>query len=320
MMADMSVFLIVLMYAIWSSVFSLGKWTLALSPPLFLTASRMLLASAILLSFLAITKRSSFQLTKRQWISLGVLGLFSIYLTNAFEFWSLQHMTAAKTCFFYSLGPFFSAFFSYLHFGEKMNGRKWLGMAIGFAGFVPVLAMQKGAGELLSSFTYLSWPELSMFAASICTSYGWILLRLLVKGESISPLMANGGSMLIGGGFALVHSLLIDHWAPLPVASGVLPQFFHGILLMTFISNILCYNLYGYLLKKFTATFVSFMGLLSPVFASLNSWLLLGEKPSATILMSTGIVSFGLWLIYSAELRQGYIVKKALPGNGEPSN
>jgi len=51
-------------------------------------------------------------------------------------------------------------------------------------------------------------------------------------------------------------------------------------------------------------------GLLSPIFASLNGWLFLGEPLSWVIFLSTGIVSLGLWVVYSAELKQGYIVKK----------
>ena len=317
-----AMWLILLLYGVWSSVFTLGKWTLSSSSPLFLTASRMILAGCILLVFLAITKRSAFKINLRQLISLGLLAFFSVYLTNAFEFWSLQQMTAAKTCFFYSLGPFFTALFSYLHFKEKMNRRKWLGVAIGFTGFIPVLAMQKGANELLSSLTFLSWPELSMLGAAVCSGYGWILLRLLVSGKNnqpISPPMANGASMLLGGLFALLHSALVDTWSPIPVAPGNLSLFIQGTLLMTFISNIFCYNLLGALLKRFTATFISFMGLLSPVFASLNSWLFLGEPISPIIFLSTGIVSIGLWLIYSAELKQGYIVRKEQSSSKEQS-
>ena len=60
-------------------------------------------------------------------------------------------------------------------------------------------------------------------AAALCTSYGWVLLRLAVK-DSISPLMANGISMLIGGLIALLHSYLVEPWSPIPVsASGFLP-------------------------------------------------------------------------------------------------
>jgi drug/metabolite transporter (DMT)-like permease len=116
--------------------------------------------------------------------------------------------------------------------------------------------------------------------------------------------------MLIGGGFALAHSYLSESWNPLPVESGNFAPFLQGTLMMTFISNILCYNLMGYVLTRFTATFVSFMGLLSPIFASLNSWVFIGEQPSLTIFASTAIVSIGLWIFYSAELKQGYIIRK----------
>lgn len=290
-------------------MFSLGKMALVHSPPLFLTASRMLLAGVLLLGFMALKNRLAFKITPKQLLSFSILALFSIYLTNAFEFWSLQHLTAAKTCFIYSLSPFFAALFSYLHFGEKMNGRKWLGMGIGIGGIIPVLAIQKGSDELLSGLLYLSWPELAMMAASICTVYGWVLLRLIVKDTKVSPLMANGASMFIGGLFALLHSYLVEPWNPLPVAASAIGPFTQGLLIMTLISNIICYNIYGLMLRRFTATFLSFMGVLSPIFASISSWFFLGEPLSPVIFISTGIVSLGLWLIYSAELRQGYILK-----------
>ena len=305
----MSILIVILMYATWSSMFSLGKMALEHSPPLFLTASRMLLAGVLLLGFMALKNRFAFKLTLKQFFSISLLALFSIYLANACEFWSLQHLTAAKTCFIYSLSPFFAALFSYLHFGEKMNGRKWLGMLIGFAGFIPVLAMQKGSTELLTSLSFLSWPELVMMIGALCSVYGWVLLRLIVKDTNVSPMMANGASMLIGGLFALCHSYLFENWTPFPVAGPTWVPFVQGTLVMTLISNILCYNLYGLMLRRFTATFLSFMGLLSPIFASLNSWFFLGEAPSPTIFISTGVVCLGLWLIYSAELRQGYILK-----------
>lgn len=309
----MSIFVVILMYAGWSSIFSIGKMTLEHCPPLFLTASRMLLAGILLLAFMAFKDRFAFRLSMKQFLFIGLLAIFSVYLTNALEFWSLQYLTAAKTCFIYSLSPFFSALFSYLHFGEKLNSRKWLGMAIGFAGFVPVLAMQKGAEETITSLFFLSWPELAMMGAALSTVYGWVLLRLIVKDTTVSPMLANGASMLIGGLLALGHSYLVESWNPLPVSAATFGPFVKGTLIMTLVSNMICYNLYGLMLKRYTATFLSFMGLLSPVFASINSWFFLGEQPSPIIFLSTGIVSLGLWLIYSAELRQGYIRKAEQP-------
>jgi drug/metabolite transporter (DMT)-like permease len=305
----MSIAIVIFMYALWSSVFSLGKMTLQYCPPLFLTGARMVIAGLLLLGFLALFKRSAFKLNRIQLFSILLLSFFSIYLTNALEFWGLQYLSAAKTCFIYSLSPFFAALFSYLHFNEKMNGRKWLGLGIGFLGFIPVLLTQTGSEELLNAFSFFSWPSLAIMGAALCSVYGWVILRLVVKDHAISPLMANGASMLFGGLLAFGHSFLVEGWHPLPFQIENISPVMKGTLIMTLVSNIICYNLYGLMLKRFTATFLSFIGLLSPIFASLNGLIFLGEPISWTIFLSTGVVSLGLWVVYRAELKQGYIVK-----------
>jgi len=307
----MSFLLVLGMYATWSSMFALGKLALQYSPPLFLTGFRMLLAGALLLLFLLFFKRSSLKIERKQLLPLALLAFFSIYLTNILEFWGLQYLSSAKACFIYSLSPFFAAFFSYLHFGEKMNPRKWLGMGIGFVGCIPVFLTRTGSEEFLQVFQFFSWPTLAVAGAALASVYGWVLLRLLVKDSSFSPLMANGSSMLLGGVLALVHSFFVDIWHPFPVAQQDIGKFLEQVLLMTFISNILCYNVYGALLKRFTATFLSFAGLLSPLFASLHGWLFLQEPISWVVLFSTTVVLAGLWVVYFAELRQGYVVSSA---------
>lgn len=307
----MHMFLVVFLFATWSSIFSLAKMTLEHCPPILLTAARMLISSLIILGFLFIRKRKLLKLSKDQIIPISLLAILSIYLTNIFEFWGLQHLSAAKTCFIYSLSPFFAALFSYIHFKEKMNKRKWIGMIIGFLGITPVFLTQSKGESLLGGFSIFSWAELAIIGAALFSVYGWVLLRILVKSKEVSPLTANGWSMLIGGGLALIHSFFIDSWKPFPVGPSDMSGFIQGTLIMTFISNIFCYNLYGFLLKKFTATLMSFMGLLSPFFASLSEWIFLGQKPSLVILGSSCIVILGLWIIYKEELRQGYIIKKS---------
>jgi drug/metabolite transporter (DMT)-like permease len=294
------------MYATWSSVFAFGKVVLATSTPLFITAARMLLAGGLMLGYLLIRKRSAFRLDLKRWCSIGLLAFFSIFLTNILEFWGLQYLSAAKTCFIYSLSPFFASFFSYLHFGERMTKNKWLGMLIGFIGMIPVFMTQTGSEELLNAFSFFSWPTLAIVGAALFSVYGWVILRLVVKDQEISPVMANGSSMMIGGLLALISSLFIDSWNPLPIASGQMGTFAMGTLAMSLLYNIVCYNLYGMLLKRFTATFLSFMGLLSPIFASLSGWLFLGEPLSWQIFLSTGFVSIGLFVFYRSEIKQGY--------------
>lgn len=183
-------------------------------------------------------------------------------------------------------------------------------MGIGFLGFIPVIMTQTGSEELFHFGAFFTLPTLAIMAAALFSIYGWVLLRLTIKDQEISPVMANGSSMLIGGLMALGHSLCVDSWQPTPVNPQMISPFLQGVFFMTVLYNVLCYNLYGMMLKRFTATFLSFVGLLSPIFASLSGWIFLKEPISWTILLSTGIVSIGLWIVYYAELKQGYILSK----------
>ncbi len=304
----MQIFIIFLTFFVWSTSFTLGKNTLEYSPPLFLTGVRMFLAGLIILGFLAVKKRSDLRLRKQQLFPLFLFALTAIYLTNAFEFWGLQYLTAAKTCFIYSLCPFFSAFFSYLQFKEKITGKKLLGLIIGFVGFLPILIHRSDGEKLLGGWHFLSWAEIALIIATLTSVYGWILLRKLGKEDKMSPLTANGYAMLFGGIFALIHSSISENWNPFPVSNY--SSFFVGVFSMILISNLICYNLYGWLLKRFTATFLSFAGLTTPLFAAFFGWLILGETVSWIFFVSIGVISFGLWLVYSEELRLGYIVRK----------
>lgn len=304
------IFYVFLTFFMWSTSFTLGKTTLNYSPPLFLTGFRMFLAGVILLAFLALFRRSQLRVTKKQIFPLLLLALTSVYLTNAFEFWGLQYLTAAKACFIYSLSPFLSALFSYFQFKEKLTSKKLLGLLIGFLGFIPVLISQTSYDDM-GGITFLSWADIALILAVVTSVYGWVLLRKLGK-EDMSPLMANGASMFVGGLFAFGHSLFTENWNPLPVTNFV--PFLQGVLLMIVISNLICYNLYGWLLKRFTATFLSFAGLLTPLFAAFFGWMVLGETVSWTFFLSVGIISIGLWLVYAEELKLGYIKQgKQLP-------
>lgn len=282
---------------------------LVYTTPIFAVSIRMVLGGLILLVFLYFRKQIP-KLSKKQLLSIGILSLFSIYATNILEFWSLSHLSAAKACFLYSLSPFLTAILSYLHFSEKMTKKKVLGLTIGFLGFLPVILQQTGTEGLFQAFFLLTWPEIAMFGAVFFSVYGWILLRILVKGEEISPPFANGLSMLIGGILAFGTSFAINPIEPFPVISGGWASLIPIVIIITLLSNIFCYNLYGYLLRKYTATLLSLFGLLSPVFASLHSWILLNEAPSLTIVGSTFIVLLGLYVVYQEEQKLGYIQAK----------
>lgn len=300
-------FYVLLLYALFASVFTIAKTGLDYTQPFFFIGTRMMLAGFILLGYQKFVKGESFNFNAQIWRRVGRLAIFNIYLTNVFEFWGLKYLTSFKTCFIYSLSPFVSALFCYLIFSEKLTRKKWIGLLVGFAGFLPILMTHTASEGQTGSFFIFSWAEISVMIAAICSVYGWIVLRQLINENGMSPMNANGLSMMIGGILALSHSLLVETWDPIPTTN--IPIYLECALALIVVSNLICYNLYGYLLKKYSATFISFAGLTTPLFTALFGWIFLGEIVTWPFYLSFGIVCSGLFLFDQEELKQTYQTK-----------
>lgn len=269
-------YLVFLLYALFASVFTVSKIGLEYAQPFFFVGVRMALAGLLLLGYQFFFNRSQFALRKEHLVTFVALAIFNIYLTNVLEFWGLQYLTSFKTCFIYSFSPFASALFSFLIFSERLSIKKWLGLLIGVIGIMPALLTQTSAEERAGQFLIFSWAELSVMTAAFCSVFGWILLKQLVQKEGYSPLMANGFSMLLGGIFSLGHSFAVEEWHPFPVVEYV--PFFECALFLIVVSSLICYNLYGYLLKRYSATFISLAGLSTPLFTALLGSFFLAKR------------------------------------------
>lgn len=295
---------VLLLYAMFASVFTIAKTGLQYTQPFFFVGTRMALAGIILLAWQYYSDRQNFTFRKAHLGQLLSLAIFNIYLTNVFEYWGLKYLTSVKTCFLYSLSPFLSALFSYFIFSEKMSWKKWTGLAVGFGGLLPLLINHSASEDLTGQFWIFSWAEIAVLGAVMTSVYGWILLRQLVRDGGYTPSMANGLSMLIGGGFSLVHSSLFEKWDPVPVTEFL--PFAECAILLIIISNLICYNLYGALLKRFSATFMSFAGFTTPIFTAVFGWIFLGEMVTWQYYLSLAIVFPGLLIFYQDELKRDY--------------
>ena len=185
---------------------------------------------------------------------------------------------------------------------STLNKNKWAGLLIGFLGFIPIF-IEKYAEESRVSFV-VSWPEAMMLCAVICSVYGWIQLKKIVS-DGYPAIMANGFAMFWGGALSLTHSWLVEDWAPFPVLEWQ-PFLIYSTLLLI-ISNIICYNLYGVLLKKYSATLLAFAGNTIPMFAALLGWIFLGEEITWLFCLSVCIVTYGLFLFQKEELKKTYL-------------
>jgi len=301
--------MVIAIFALFATVFPIGKMSLLYCQPIFLTSIRMICAGFLLIGYYCIACRwKNHKKIRIDYSLVGnilLLALFNVYLTNVCEFWGLQYLSAGKACFIYNLSPFISALISYFIFAEIMTFKKWLGLCVGFSGFFPILLNSTSTEAAVGGIGFLSWPEISLMTAAISTVIGWIIMRRVVQTTGIPVFYANGWSMLIGGIGALITSYVTEIWDPVPFVDYKIFLGYMTILML--ISNIFCYNIYAHLLKTYTATFLTFIGFTCPLWAAFYGWLFLHEPISSSFMLSCIAVMIGLYIFYSEEIRLGYV-------------
>ncbi len=295
--------IILFMYALFASSFSVGKVLLQYSSEWFVLGTRFFLAGAILLSYQFLWLKEKIHFRKKHFWLYAQITLLGIYASYFFRFYGLKYLTSTKTSLIFNSTPFFAALYSYILFNERLTKKQWIGLVIGFLGLVPILITGSYAEQEIGEFLYISWPELSVLGAVALQSYSWIIVRKLVKDKDHSPIVVNGITMAIGGTLGLVTSFIFEG-----TSSFTSSSFFWGWLFyVVIVSNIICYNLYGYLLRRYSATFVSFAGFIVPFFTALYGWGFLNEQITWHFYVSCFIVFIGLYLFYQDELKDSSV-------------
>lgn len=237
--------LIITLYALLASTFTIGKAAIAYMLPIPFVALRMLVASALLLGYEIVVKKQSIVFHRKDLSLFIQLVLFHIYIAFTCEFWGLKCMDSSKAALLYNLSPFFTALLAYWFLNERMSIRKWIGLIIGFLGFVPLLIIPAyNEWSCTNNGSVVSLPEIALLIAVISTSYGWIVVKRLMdtpttsydisdsstivtkstpsKKEYYSPNMLNGVSMLYGGILMVITSLVLygRDWCVLTLPSA----------------------------------------------------------------------------------------------------
>lgn len=310
---------------LFASTFTIGKAALAYTTPIFLIALRMLCAGTLLLVYQYYYHYPSWRCDKRDWYDFFRISLFEYYGAFVLEFIALQWLTSAKACLIYNISPFITAVLAFAVLGERMTIKQTLGLVIGFIGFIPVLMASSAVEQPFNSSLFFALPELLQLGSVICASYGWILLKR-TQCKGYTTVMINGITMLGAGIMAFITSLVVEGQPVLTPPGNCLSyslpwlcnffslytdygQYFASITLfvgytlaLVIIANIIGFNLYGYLLSRYSTTFLSFTGSITPFFAAFFGWLFLGETIGPEFFITGIILFFGLTIFYQDEL------------------
>lgn len=292
---------VILLYALFALVFPLNKAAVEGIQPIFFTGLRMFLAGVVLVGYSALVERRSIvRFSRKEWGSILLLMVFNIYLTNVLEIWGLQYLSSSKAAFMYNLSPFFSALISYIVFSERMTFWKWTGLLIGFAGTIPLFLQKSAAEEACGAFFAFSWGETALIGAALSTVIGWVTMRAWLS-EGNCPILANGVSMLLSAPCIFFTSWFYEaSWVP--HVQMPLSTILFYLVSVTLISHIIAYNMYGVLLRRYTATYLTFAGFMSPLLVAIFGWFFLSEPITLSFIGSCVAVFAGLLLFYKEEV------------------
>lgn len=291
----------ILEYAILASTFTIAKVAIQFADPLFLIGVRMVASAPIMFLIHYLQQKNSFRIKRSDAMGFLKVSLFHIFVPFVGEFWALQYVSSAKTAITYSLTPFISAILSYFLLRRALTVKQSAGLAIGLFGLMPILISHDEIAFSTGEFLFVSVPEIVLLVAVTSASYAWFVVSdLMQRGYGIS--LINGVAMFFGGIFSLVLWYFVSgDQSPL---TGTLQEFVVWTLALIIVANVISYNLYGWLLRHISINFMSAIGFLCPIFASIYGLVLLKENLGFFHVTALVMVCFGLWLFYREEMRK----------------
>jgi drug/metabolite transporter (DMT)-like permease len=199
----------------------------------------------------------------------------------------LAHTTAVKTSILSSTLVFFSVLLAhFIYTNDRLNGRKVLGVLIGFAG---VVAVNVGAaGTLDFNFTLLGEGLLlvSTFSGSLAAIYGRRL------SQDMDATVMTGWQLLLGGLVLTAMGWLGGgHFAQFSIAAGALVIYLAAV-------SAVAFALWSLLLKHNPVGSVAVFNFEIPIFGAILAALILGESVLEwKNLVALVLVSVGIWLV-----------------------
>jgi drug/metabolite transporter (DMT)-like permease len=237
--------------------------------PWTLRAGGMTFAGLALVA-IALARRQSLAVPRRDWLRLGVAGFLSIAAFNVLlAFAQLSAPTSRAAILTFTM-PIWSVLLARISLGEAFDRRRQLGLALGVAGLsalgLPLIASGSFSLGLVFALT---------------ASVSWALGTVVTKRWPVAApaLTVAAWQLLIGGATAGIGMLVFEG---LPIPKMLSPRVLAALTFHILGAQALAYFLWFTVIERLPAGIASIGTLMVPAVGVLGSVLLLGERPGAT--------------------------------------
>lgn len=268
---------------VWSSAFSFAKILVGQTPPFAVSALRFLVAGTVA-GIVALALGQRLPRGAAAWRSIVVLGLCQNTLALGLFFNAMTRIPAGLAAIVASSMPLVVAGLAPLLIAEKVRGRQFAGLAVGFAGVLWITSRRVGG---TADALALALTVLGVLAFAIAT--------LTVKSGNFGSglLMVVACQMLVGALGCVPLALIFEDISAFSIDAKGIVAFAYLVLFPGILATLLWFAL----VRRLSAARASSFHFLNPIFGVAFAWLLLGERVSASDAVGVALVALGILIV-----------------------
>lgn len=259
-------------------------------PPLSLSFWRWLLATCLLVPFVAPSIWAHRQTLRAAGWRLPVVAAFGIASYNSLLYTAAQSTEAINLTLLNTCLPLFTFIGGGLLLGEWPARRAWFGMAIAAGGLLYLIS--RGSWAVFSSLSFQT-GDLIMLVAVLAWALYTLLLRRWSRFLQVPPLTLLCVLMLIGlpliTPFYLLELSRVGGFSATPANLG-------AIAYTAIFASLVAYLGWNHGVKTVGAAKAAMVTYLMPVFTAILGWLVLGEGLRGFHWVGGGLIFAGLLL------------------------
>jgi drug/metabolite transporter (DMT)-like permease len=247
---------------------------------------RMLLALPLFLALAWWASRGKPAFTARDWRAIVALGFAGYYLASWLDFLGLQYITASLERLILYLNPTLVLIISALFLGKRIGAKQAVAMVLSYAGVMLVFGQ-----ELQFEGAHVALGTGLVFASAL--SYA---VYLVASGEvvrRIGALRLTGAATSVACVFCIAQLFVIRSPEAVFVPQEVLWLSLINATLTTFAPVVMVMMA----IERIGAPLAAQCGMVGPMSTILLGVVLLGEPFTGWVIVGTGLVLAGVWLL-----------------------
>lgn len=268
---------------LWSTGFIGAKYGLPYAEPLSFLLTRYGLVIA-LMAVIVLSMRAPWPQKPAQWLHIGISGLLvhAVYLGGVFV--AIKHgLPAGVTALVVGMQPLLTALGAGWFLGEKVDGRQWVGLGLGFVGVILVVSGKFGNGALLSMLTPAVIALLGITAGT------------LYQKRYCARFDLRTGSLIQFAPTAIVTALAVVIFEDYRIEwTG---DFIFALGWLVLVLSLGAISLLNLLIRSGSAVNVASLFYLTPVSTAVIAWLIFDEKLTLTAAFGMLLAVSGVYLV-----------------------